>query len=233
MSITVLVLAAAVWLYLSPPRWRSLTDRIRSRRGGAGASAAARARQLRTPAVRLVELLGIPTQAGALADRSAAGAEGERRTARRLSPLRLRGWTLLHDRALPYGRANVDHLAISPRGVVLVLDTKRWSARYPVSVQDGRLLHGSRDVTSRLDGLRHEAAVVAETLGVPVTPVVLMDGPALSGKHLVLDGIRIIAAADATRLLPSIAATRRSTIPRARIADDAARLLPPYQNGPR
>ncbi|MDT7847224.1 nuclease-related domain-containing protein [Streptomyces justiciae] len=221
MSITVFFLAAAVWLYLR---------RVRSCRTGAGASAAARARQLRTLAVRLAELFGIRTQAGALADRFEAGAEGERRTARRLAPLRLRGWTLLHDRALPYGRANVDHLAISPRGVVLVLDTKRWSARWPVSVQAGRLLHGGRDVTHRLDGLQHEASTVAGVLGVPVIPVAVIDGPALRGEPLELDGVRIIPAEYAARRLRTLAAAHRGY--GRRIADQADRLLPPYANGP-
>lgn len=235
MSLTVFLLCVAAWLYLGGgPHWlRSLSQRIRTRmrRGGAGASAAARARELRTPAVRIAETLGIRTQAGALAARSAAGAEGEQRTAVRLAPLTRRGWTILHDRALPRSRANVDHLAISPTGIVLVLDTKRWSARYPVTVDHGRLHHGHRDVTDRLAGLRHEAATVAEVLGTHVVPVVLMDGPALHAELLELDGIRIIAAADARRLLPAIARAQRSRIPRPRIAADAARLLPPYTQG--
>jgi hypothetical protein len=234
MSLTVFVICLAAWLYLGGgPEWlRNRARRIRSRiRGGAGASAAARARQLRTPTVRIAEAFGIRTQAGALAARSEAGAEGEQRTAVRLAPLARRGWTILHDRALPRSRANVDHLAISPTGVVLVLDTKRWSARYPVTVQRGRLHHGHSDVTDRLAGLRHEAAAVAEVLGTHVVPVVLMDGPALYAELLELDGIRIIAAADARRLLPAIARAQRNRIPRPRIAADADRLLPPYTQG--
>ncbi|MFE3853412.1 nuclease-related domain-containing protein [Streptomyces griseorubiginosus] len=234
MNTSLIFLAIAAWLYLGGgPEWlRSRTRRIRSRiRGGAGASATARARQLRTPAVRIAEAFGIRTQAGALAARSEAGAEGEQRTAVRLAPLTRRGWTILHDRALPRGHANVDHIAISPTGVVLVLDTKRWSARYPITVQHGRLHHGHRDVTDRLAGLRHEAATVAEVLRTTVVPVVLMDGPALVAEQLELDGIRIIAAADARRLLPAIARTQRSRIPRPRIAADADRLLPPYTQG--
>ncbi|MGW0593978.1 nuclease-related domain-containing protein [Streptosporangium sp. NPDC002607] len=38
------------------------------------------------------------------------GAAGERRTARMLRPLTRNGYTVMHDRALPSGRANVDHL---------------------------------------------------------------------------------------------------------------------------
>ncbi|MGX1907958.1 hypothetical protein ACWIID_03715 [Streptomyces phaeochromogenes] len=41
--------------------------------------------------MRITEAFGIRTEASALADRSEAGAEGERCTAARLSPLVLRG----------------------------------------------------------------------------------------------------------------------------------------------
>jgi len=239
MTAVTLVLAAALYLYLTGgPRWlRSLTARIRSRipvrGGGAGASAAARARQLRTPAVRIAEALGIRTQAGALATRSKIGAEGERRTAARLAPLALAGWRIWHDRALPYGRANVDHLAITPRGVVLVLDTKRWSARRPVSVSGGRLWHGTRDVTGRLDGLRHEASTVAQVLGVPVIPVVVMDGPDVQGEPLELDGIHIVPARAVCTRLRVLVLGRRGHVPISQLDARVDQLLPPYLNGPR
>jgi len=226
----ILIVATAIWLCTwRRPHWlRSLSSR--SRPGAAGASAAARARQLRTPAVRIAEALGIPTQAGALAARSKIGAEGERRTAARLAPLALYGWRILHDRALPYGNANIDHLAISPRGVLLVLDTKRWSARWPVTAREGRLLHGGRNVTHRLASLQHEADTVADVLGIPVIPVVVMDGPALRGEPLEVDGIHIIPAEHACKRLRALAAAHRGY--GRRIADQADRLFPPYLNGP-
>lgn len=206
------------------------------RRTGAGASADRRAAQLRTPAVRLAELAGIPTQRGRLAARYEAGAEGERRTAARLDPLTAEGWTILHDRALPNSRANVDHLGVAPDGTVYVPDTKMWSSRYPVTVRAGRLWHGDQDVTARLDGLHHEAATVAAVLGVWVVPIVVMDGPALKGPHdrpateLTLNGIRIIPAERLAAVLRDTPA--RGPIPsqrdRAELADHIARALPPY-----
>lgn len=233
MTTLVLILAVAAWLHFTGgPRWlRSLTQLIRRPRTGAGASAAARARQLRTPTVRIVEAFGIRTQAGALADRSEAGGEGERRTAARLAPLGRKGWTLLHDRALPQGNANIDHLAISPTGVVCVLDTKRWSARWPVTARGGRLYHGNRDVTDRLNGLRHETNTVAKTLSVLVVPVVLMDGPQLIGEPLAVDGIRIIAAAQAIPRLRAIAHGHPSHPHPAHLAARAACAFPPYAQG--
>lgn len=219
-----IVLALAAWLYFG-----GLTRlRNRFRRTGPGASAAARARELRTPAVRIADRLGIPTQRSRQAAQWAAGAEGERRTAGRLAPLARDGWTVLHDRALPGSRANLDHLAISPGGVVIVPDTKRWSARWPVTVQGGRLYHGDRDVTARLSGLRHEADTVSRILGVTAVPVVLMDGPRLDGGPLRLDGIRIVSADQACRHLHALAATRSGHPYPGRLAADAERRFPPY-----
>lgn len=212
---------------------------IHRRRGpGPGASADARARQLRTLRVRLAELLGIRTIAGQQARRYAAGAAGERAIAAALRPLTRRGWTLLFDRALPRGRANLDCLAISPAGAVAVVDAKKWSARYPVTVASGSLLHGRTNVTARLAGLRHEAAVVAEQLGVAVSAVVVLDGPALHDAgggevaFTVLGDITITTRRHAsyvlTRLLdpPHIPRPRDSAA--RRLATAAGRQFPPY-----
>jgi Nuclease-related domain len=53
------------------------------------------------------------------------GAAGERHTARLLRRLEQRGWVVLHDLAVPGSRANIDHLAIGPGGVV-VIDSKQY-----------------------------------------------------------------------------------------------------------
>ncbi|MDX5570258.1 nuclease-related domain-containing protein [Streptomyces sp. ID05-04B] len=234
----VLLLLALLALVVDPgPRLRlpaRIRSWLRSRRHGPGASAAARARQLRTPAVRLAEALGIPTRRGREAAQWEAGAAGERRTAVRLAALEREGWTVLHDRALPRGRANVDHLAISPRGRVYLPDTKRWSARRPLTVSDGRLLHGHRDVTSRLRGLRHEAQAVARALNIPVRPLAVMDGPPMPANGLVLDGLFIVRAdrlcEELRRLDALLQAPHRGP---AALAATADRLLPPYRQGRR
>ncbi|MFF9123182.1 nuclease-related domain-containing protein [Streptomyces sp. NPDC014889] len=236
MTYHLLLTAALLALLFGPgPRLRIPTrirTWLRNRRTGAGASAAARARELRTPGVRIADRLGIPTQRGAQAARWAAGAEGERRTAARLTALEREGWTVLHDRALPRGRANVDHLAISPLGRLYLPDTKRWSARYPVTVRDGRLFHGDYDVTDRLDGLHHEAQAVARALNLPVQPLVALDGPPIPSDGLVLDGLRIVPADGLCQELRDL--DRTTQAPRRRpgpIAALADRLLPPYQQG--
>ncbi|MFB7496066.1 nuclease-related domain-containing protein [Streptomyces sp. NPDC056161] len=219
---TVLLIAAAAWW------WRH-----RRPRAGAGASAEARARALRTPLVLLADALGIRTRAGTLAANSKAGAAGERRTARRVAPLAREGWKIFHDLAIPGRRENVDHLLISPVGAVFLPDSKRWSARFPLKVRGGRLFHGDRDVTARLDGLHRETAAVSRILGVPVTPLVVMDGAPLLGPHgrpatkLEFRGLRIIPADHLTAHLRG-----QARIPGQRRAADLAaaveRDLPAY-----
>ncbi|GAA2948614.1 nuclease-related domain-containing protein [Kitasatospora cinereorecta] len=213
--IVVLAVAAAVAWYFQ--------DR---QRPGAGSSAAARARHLRTPMVRLADLMGIKTTQGALATRSEIGAEGERRTAARLRVLQRQGWTVLHDLGLPTGRANVDHLVISPGGVVVLVDSKLWSSWYTLSVIGGRLYHGTLDVTDRLNGLRHETRTVAKILGCPVVPLVSMEGAPLDGLQLLVDGIRIVPADHVVETLHSISQGRTAAGPHP--AERAARLLHPH-----
>ncbi|WP_434593367.1 nuclease-related domain-containing protein [Streptomyces sp. A5-4] len=217
--VLVLAVAAAVAWYVQ--------DR---QRPGAGSSAAAQARRLRSPLVRLADLVGIQTARGRRAQQWAAGAVGEKATAARLKPLVREGWTVLHDRALPTGNANVDHLLVSPSGVVIVLDSKKWSARWPLKVKSGRLMHGDRDVSERLNGVRHEARAVSAALECPVIPLVSMEGPAESPDQRgewVFDSIRIVPA---HRIVPVLrAAGRRHRATGAHPGPRAAALFKPYR----
>uniref|UniRef100_UPI0005BC28A9 nuclease-related domain-containing protein n=1 Tax=Streptomyces sp. NRRL WC-3725 TaxID=1463933 RepID=UPI0005BC28A9 len=156
--------------------------------------------------------------------------DGERRTAALLSPLRREGWAILHDRALPGTRANVDHLAIGPGGAVALVDSKRWSARWRLRVVNGRLLHGSHDVTDRLNGTRYETAAVAELLRTPVVPLVVVHGAPVDGGELVADGVRIVPADRAASVLRSLDRTGPSSSS-THLAARANRLLPPYRKG--
>lgn len=75
-------------------------------------------------ALALVVMLW-PSTAG----RWAAGAAGERATARALAGVEGDGWTVLTDVRPPGKRWNLDHLLVGPAGVVVV-ETKQW--RRPV-----------------------------------------------------------------------------------------------------
>jgi Nuclease-related domain len=69
----------------------------------------------------------------------AAGAVGERRTARLLARLERQGWVVLHDLAVPGSRANLDHLVIG-HGGVFVIDSKQYRGRLHLD-GSGRLWH--------------------------------------------------------------------------------------------
>ncbi|MFF4385596.1 nuclease-related domain-containing protein [Streptomyces sp. NPDC001552] len=248
---TLVITALVIGYYTSNPASRAIDRHARAvrrglarslqllrparRRPGAGASADRRAAELRTPAVRLAELAGIPTQRGQGAARYQAGAEGERRTAEHLAPLASEGWSIFHDRALPADRSNVDHVAVDPHGRVYVIDAKLWASRYAVTTDGAKLLHGGKDVTSRLEGVQREARAVAAILGVRVVPVIALHGAPLRAggrpaPELVLDGVRIVPAERLTAVLRQ--ALPRRPLPgqrtRAELAAHIARALPPY-----
>ncbi|MER5697856.1 nuclease-related domain-containing protein [Streptomyces mirabilis] len=225
MSVLLIAAIAAAAFYV----WNRLGQPGRRPKPGTpGASALARAQELRTPLVRLATALNIPTQAAKLADRYEAGANGERYVAGHLAPLQKEGWTLLPDRGFPYGDANVDMLAISPRGTVYVLDAKKWAARHQLRVKDGRLWHGKRDVTDWLGGLHYATRTVGRLLSAQPVPVVVMVGPLKRGVQLRVEGIRIIPAEDVCDALRTLdlQQLRRQRGPY--FIDFAARVLPPY-----
>ncbi|MFB7574676.1 nuclease-related domain-containing protein [Streptomyces sp. NPDC056165] len=214
------------WRYRGPGRSSSIPGRGR-RITGAGASADAHARELRTPLVRLATAAGIPTRAAARAKRFKIGAVGERYVAKLLEPLIGEGWVFFADCALPRSQANVDILAISPRGLVLVVDPKKWWGRLRLTVRNNRLMHGDKDVSGRLRGLDYEARTVSSLLRVPVVPVAAMVGPMKPGTTLRFRGIRLVPADDVPELLRALDRKHRPTVPAAQLVDAARRLLPP------
>ncbi|WP_432491375.1 nuclease-related domain-containing protein [Kineococcus gypseus] len=87
------------------------------------------------------------------------GAQGERLVAETLTVLEAYGWTLLHDVRWPgRARANIDHVAIGPGGVV-VLDSKNWSGE--VSLRADGLRVGGRSMARELTGVGEATAAVA------------------------------------------------------------------------
>ncbi|AKG46259.1 nuclease-like protein [Streptomyces xiamenensis] len=137
------------------------------------------------------------------AARWAAGAEGERRTGRlleRLGP----SWISLHDRALPRGRANVDHLVITPTGALVNVDSKMWGAKDAVHVRSGRVFHGAEDRTDRVESALYESRTVAGVLGRPVATVVVVHGARVTGGRITLPGATIVPADSLLALLRQI-----------------------------
>ncbi|WP_324341604.1 nuclease-related domain-containing protein [Baekduia sp.] len=96
------------------------------------------------------------------------GARGEAAVAGSLEARTSDGPTvLLHDRRMPRGRGNIDHLAISPNGI-FVIDAKDWKGKVSVSTPllgKPKLLADGRDRTKRVDGLDRQVAAVESALG--------------------------------------------------------------------
>jgi nuclease-like protein len=75
--------------------------------------------------------------------------------------------TLLHNRRMPGGRDDIDHIAIAPTGVY-VIDAKDLKGKLVVEVPwfgQPKLKIGGRDRTKLLDGLERQIAAVRAALG--------------------------------------------------------------------
>jgi hypothetical protein len=119
----------------------------------------------------------------------AAGAAGESKLAAKLERRTARaGVILLHDRRVPGTRANIDHIAIGPAGIV-VIDAKRYSGQIRLQRRGGlfsarteHLVVAGRDRTKLIDAVQRQVQVVRAALGaadggVPVTGVLcFVDG---------------------------------------------------------
>lgn len=95
------------------------------------------------------------------------GAEGEERLATFLGE-RCREVLMLHDRAAPMSRANIDHIAIAPSGVY-VIDCKRYRGKIEVTrplFGPQKLKIKGRDRTSLIAGLERQVAHVKAALAI-------------------------------------------------------------------
>jgi hypothetical protein len=97
------------------------------------------------------------------------GAAGEERVGQWLAEaVRGRG-VVLHDRAVPHGRANIDHIAVVASGV-WVIDTKHLRGRLECRDVGGsfvprpRLFVAGRDQSHLVTSARRQQALVAEAL---------------------------------------------------------------------
>lgn len=104
------------------------------------------------------------------------GAIGEERLGARLDTLANKDIAILHDRRIPGSKANIDHIAITRRGV-WVVDAKRYKGRPELKIEGGilrprveKLLVGRRDCTKLVDGVLKQVGLVRDLVGdVPVT----------------------------------------------------------------
>jgi hypothetical protein len=180
-------------------------------------------------------------RADAVAGRWEHAAKAERATARLLWGLRWRGWRILHDRRLPgHGRANVDHVLVSPCGTaVVVLDTKAWRRTWTTHLVGGRLYCDAEDRHGEAEKVAKYAATVGRLLGLSagaVWPVLVVHGSPVAGGVLqarVHDWAGPVWVLDPVRLVPALKAapSGRNRRAAAALAQLVARTLPPYAGG--
>ncbi len=121
------------------------------------------------------------------------GADGEVETARILDPLVAAGFVVLHDRRIPNGRENIDHIVIGPTGV-FVIETKNYAGE--LRVRDGNLYVDGRRRAGVIDQVSRQANAVSAVLdGVPVSRLVVIhraDFPLI--RRPSIDGVPIVRA---------------------------------------
>lgn len=165
-------------------------------------------------------------------DSWAKGAAGERATARLLAPLERRGYAVLHDRAIPGSRANLDHLVIGPAGISYV-DSKAWvSKKSTLKLEGGTLRYGRYDQTEALGKVVWEAQQAGRALGCDVRPIVAVHGakvPGFWGQRIEVQGVTVVAARKLPRLLQNLPPQPDWTPDRiATTGQLAERRLPPH-----
>ena len=134
------------------------------------------------------------------------GARGESILGTRLDTLTEKGVQVLHDRRIPGTKANIDHIAIGPRGV-FAIDAKNYKGAPSLRVSGGlfeprreRLMVGTRDCTNLVGGVHRQVSLVENALeasGIRDVPVFGMlcfveaEWPLLGGDFLI-DNIEVL-----------------------------------------
>jgi hypothetical protein len=171
------------------------------------------------------------------------GADGEERVGHWLDRAVGRHGVVLHDRALPRGRANIDHIAVVASGV-WVIDTKHYRGRLERRELRGwfvprpRLLVAGRDESRLVTAARRQQALVAEAVtaeepgaGSLVRAALCFTGVqiGLFTRPFPLEGVLVTWPRAFARALrapgPIGPAARRE------LADRVARSFPPYAPG--
>ncbi|MGI8794692.1 MAG: nuclease-related domain-containing protein [Acidimicrobiales bacterium] len=130
------------------------------------------------------------------------GAEGERRTAAILDQLG-RAAMVLHDRRIPGGRANIDHIVITRRGVTVV-ETKMLAG--VVRVRRRGLWHNGEAKPEMIDQVHRQVAaverVVDHLVGDVTVDGVMVDGVIVDGvmvDGVMVDGLIVVHGASIRR----------------------------------
>jgi hypothetical protein len=169
------------------------------------------------------------------------GAEAEKATARLIRGLRWRGWRILHDRQLPgHGRANVDHVLVSPCGTaVVILDTKAWRRTWTTRLVDGRVRCGPEDRHGEVEKVAKYAGAVARLLEMPagaVWPLLVVHGSPIPGGRLEAcvagwsSPVHVLGPGLLVSTLRA-APAGRNRLAKVALARRVGEVLPPYSGG--
>ena len=169
----------------------------------------------------------------------ARGADGEIKLARKLERWTAEhGVILLHDRRMPLGKGNIDHIAVGTSGVT-VLDAKRYRGRIAVERRGGlvapqteHLLVRGRDQTKLVDGVLAQADAVHQLLAdgglgpVPIAAVLcFVDGDWPLLGRLEVRGVPVLPPRHAAKLCRAAGPLDTAVI--REIANALAERLPP------
>lgn len=134
------------------------------------------------------------------------GAVGERATSRALRRFERAGWVVLHDRAIPGSKANIDHLVVGPAGV-FVIDSKRWRGRVWTDA-NGVCWCGSYPLDRAVEGAWRQAHRVAEAIAVdffvPIRPLLCVHHTPLPRSGLTTGQLPVIGPRDLPATLRSV-----------------------------
>lgn len=137
----------------------------------------------------------------------AVGAEGERKTASYLEPLRAEGYVILHDRKVTGYGGNLDHFVIGPTGL-WAIETK--SLRGKVEIRGDTLRIGGHRRDKIIDQVKQEATVIQVVLGeslarhgLRVTPVICLHRGELPFFNKTVRSVRLASGRQLVKLLRS------------------------------
>lgn len=135
----------------------------------------------------------------------AIGAVGEARTASYLEQLIDEGFRVIHDRAIPGSRANIDHIVIGPPGIVVV-ETKSFKGR--LRVRGLEVYVDGRRRTGMIEEVRREALAVQialadeiEAHGYRIGAIICVHRADLPWRRVQVDGIPIVAGRGLVKIL--------------------------------
>ena len=106
------------------------------------------------------------------AQKWAKGAKGERRVGKILDEIASENnFKVLHDRAIPKSKANIDHILVTPKGIFIV-DAKNYKGKVEIrkngswlSPGKDKLVVDGSDRSSLVEGVRWQIKTMSELLG--------------------------------------------------------------------